>query len=285
MHTLVCIFSSLSVVRRGIMECMGNRGDIDFVKAVIQHHPRAVVTGPAAAVLMGLPILGKLDVVDLRYLSCSNVGRASQDVRVQYHSGKFDESDIRVHNGVLCLNVIRVLYDIFRFHGRLEALVPLEWMRFHQGLSEEQLLSWAKQLPRSNGICGFRDLISYSVATSQSPLETVGRDALVQADLPELRTMVGQFQIDWYDRFHEHQWVKVDLLINGWLVAEFDGGIKYSGAYGAMEHIIRLEREREKVIQNMGYMVVRATWAQVMSGEFVRDVASYLRRFPDLSGV
>ena len=39
------------------------------IREVAARFPRAAVTGPAAAIVMGLPTLGWVEAVDLRYLS------------------------------------------------------------------------------------------------------------------------------------------------------------------------------------------------------------------------
>ena len=52
----------------------------------------------------------------------------------------------------------------------------------------------------------------------------------------------------------------MDLLINGWLIVEIDGDVKYDGeTYGRTDDVIRAERSREKALQNTGRVVVRVS--------------------------
>ncbi|WIM70426.1 hypothetical protein [Corynebacterium suedekumii] len=69
---------------------------------------------------------------------------------------------------------------------------------------------------------------------------------------------------------------RVDLLINGWLVVEVDGEMKYRGAFGVTpDEAIRRERRREKEIQNLGYVVLRISAADL------RDPAGFLTLIAD----
>lgn len=251
------------------------------IREIAAAFPRAAVTGPAAAVALGLPTLGWVEAVDLRYLSGAKSGKQPKDPRVIYRSGQVRSDLVQEHNGVTTVHPIHVLFDIYRYYGRLEALVPLEHVRFHQRISQEELLDAVhSMLPRANGIRGFEELVGWSAGTSQSPLETIGRDAVLQAGIPEIEKIEFQVAFDYAGPFGEHRTAVVDMLINGWLVVELDGRLKYDGTYGAPTDVMLAELERQKQLQSLGLAVIRAGWRDVMTGKLVSDIRRLLRAHP-----
>lgn len=72
----------------------------------------------------------------------------------------------------------------------------------------------------------------------------------------------------------------VDALINGWLVVELDGRLKYDGTYGAPADVMLAELERQKQLQSLGLTVIRAGWRDVMTGKLVSDIRRLLRAHP-----
>jgi len=251
------------------------------IREIAAAFPRAAVTGPAAAVALGFPTLGWVEAVDLRYLSGAKSGKQPKDPRVIYRSGQVRSDLVQEHNGVTTVHPIHVLFDIYRYYGRLEALVPLEHVRFHQRISQEELLDAVhSMLPRANGIRGFEELVGWSAGTSQSPLETIGRDAVLQAEIPEVHSIQFQVRFEYTGPFGEYRTAVVDALINGWLVVEFDGRLKYDGTYGAPTDVVLAELERQKQLQSLGLTVIRAGWRDVMTGKLVSDIRRLLRAHP-----
>ena len=240
--------------------------------------PRAAVTGPAAARLMGLPTLEWVEAVDLRYLSGAKPGKQPKDPRVVYRGGNIRQDLVQESNGIATVHLIQVLFDIYRYYGRLDALVPMEHLRFHQQISQAALLNAAKRmLPRANGIRGFEGLVGWSAGTSQSPLETIGRDAVLRAEIPEAHSIEFQVGVVFEDRFAQQRFASVDMLINGWLVVEFDGRIKSDGTYGDGVTVLLRQLDRQHEIQALGFSVVRAGWRDVMGGKLIDDIRRLLR--------
>ncbi len=54
---------------------------------------------------------------------------------------------------------------------------------------------------------------------------------------------------------------RVDLLVEGRVVVEFDGALKYGGADGRAALVA--EKRREDELRSLGYVVVRVTWADL----------------------
>lgn len=161
------------------------------------------------------------------------------------------------HNSVRTAVGIRAIFDSYRYYGRTEALVQLESARWlHRQLTTDELLRRTEVLPKARGIRGFRELIAYSAETSASPLETIFRDKLLTAiatgELTGVETIEFQvgFQIEDPQGSPTVAWA--DVLINGFIFFEADGGEKTSGVMGDAEASVNLERHREKQLQNDG---------------------------------
>ena len=258
---------------------MGTQGELELIRTVMKDRKRAVLTGPAAARWIGLPTLDRVTTVDLRFRSGANAYGKSKDPRVIYRSGTVGEGFLE-QDGLAYVKPIRMLFDTFRYYGDLAALVPMEAIRFHYKVSVEQLLYNAESLPRANGIRAFKDLIRFSAGTSQSPLETIGRETVLRADIPEIDKIEFQVAFEYAGPFGEYCRAVVDMLINGWLVVELDGRLKYDGTYGANTEVMLAELERQKQLQSLGLTVIRAGWRDVMSGKLIGDIRRLLRAHP-----
>lgn len=262
---------------------MKPQGELEKVRKALASTRNVAATGPAALLAMGIPTLSALRTVDVRYRSSANAARTS-NTSLRYLSGKLEPWEILEHHGITHVRAIRALFDTYRLYGRREALVPLEWLRFHHQVSTEHLLRQAETLPAANGIRAFRGLIGDSAATSQSPLETIGRDVILQAELPEIETIEFQVRFDYAGTHGEHRVALVDVLINRFLAIELDGNIKYDGSYGAPHSVMMAELQRQKELQALGLVVLRAGWADVTEGKLVRDITRLVRAFPKVAG-
>lgn len=262
------------------MRVVGDNAELKLIRDVASSRPHAIVTGPAALKLMGHPTLERVEVVDLRYRNAVNASAKSKDTRVRFRGGKFSAEHIQEQDGIAHVHPIQALFDTYRHYGRLAALVPMESIRFNYQITEAEMLATAELLPRSNGIRGFEELIRYSTLTSQSPLETLGRDAILQAEIPEIRTIEYQAEIRYTGYYGEFREAQVDVLINGWLVVEFDGRVKYSGNYGEPRDVTVAQLDRQNAVQALGFFFLRAGWGDVKSGKIVRDIERTLRTLP-----
>lgn len=99
-----------------------------------------------------------------------------------------------------------------------------------------------------------RHLLTSVDPRSESPGESIAR--LVITDLGhhvasqvEIRTPTGELI------------GRVDLLIDGIVIAEFDGAVKYERAEGR-DALIR-EKRREDALRALGYVVIRITWSDL----------------------
>ncbi|WJZ08731.1 hypothetical protein CGLAUT_11380 [Corynebacterium glaucum] len=247
---------------------------------------KAVITGPAGARLLGLSTYSWIEQVDLVLPGCSNSWGTQRPYpdRV-YRSAKITEQELSDYHGFRVASLARCLFDSYRYHGRTEALVQIESARWkHKDLSVKALLSRTSNITRGNGIREFEALIRYSCDTCQSPLETLVRDAILQAmqdgTLTGIQSIEHQVAFTITDQYGERTKAIVDALLNGFIVIEADGAVKTSGEYGDEDTITRSERHRERELQNRGLVVLRVTWKDVTSGEFIQKLKRLLEMYP-----
>ena len=111
--------------------------------------------------------------------------------------------------------------------------------------------------PRFRGARAVREALGLSIPNAGSALESHARVLLVLSDVPGIESIAAQAAIR--DPATGETYY-VDLLINGWLIVEIDGDVKYDGeTYGRTDDVIRAERSREKALQNTGRVVVRVS--------------------------
>ncbi|QYH19105.1 hypothetical protein JKI95_07500 [Corynebacterium aquatimens] len=240
--------------------------EIELIKRVAGEAKKSIVTGPAAARLLTLSTYSWVTQVDLILNNRGHTwGKKRTYTDRRYHGASIDAYQISSTAGISHTCLLRCLFDSFRYHGRLEALVQIESARWKwSNLTVDELLKHTDVLPRAKGLREFRSLIEFSGATSQSPLETLARETILTAiekgELPEVHTV--EFQIPFWIKTRDGtmQIARVDVLINGYLVLELDGLIKSDGTFGDPDTITREERHREMELQNQGLLVRRAGW-------------------------
>lgn len=148
--------------------------------------------------------------------------------------------------GVRLTTAERTVIDIARFHGFAQGLAAVD-SYLRGGGSREQLEDCLGEAGRLWRAKNARKAIEFGSALSESPYESVGRAIAIEAGF-EVRPQVSVVQ-----------GVRVDLLIEGHVVLEVDGEVKYDGhTYGkATTFVDHEERKREKRIQNAGFVVLR----------------------------
>ncbi|GAB3442847.1 hypothetical protein GCM10027517_20440 [Phycicoccus ginsengisoli] len=123
---------------------------------------------------------------------------------------------------------------------------------------EEALLRLA---PGLRGRRRARTMVKNLDPAAESPGESLTRLLLGALGLPvrsqvELRDSSGRFV------------GRVDFLVAGRVVVEFDGAVKYAGADG--RDALVAEKRREDELRALGYAVVRLTWDDLRRPELVR---------------
>jgi hypothetical protein len=128
-----------------------------------------------------------------------------------------------------------------------------------RSLPAQQRARVSRALVRANGSCE-----SVGETRARLLLVDLGYSVELQVDIWDARGFVG----------------RVDLLVEGDLVVEFDGIVKYGGADGVA--VLVAEKQRESRLTAAGYGVVRLLWSDLADpGEVaqrVRHALSALRR-------
>lgn len=223
--------------------------------AVAQSHPKAVVTGRAAARLTNMWVVATSEeTVELMLPSGGVPQRSRWSEGVSYHRGALAPHEIgyiEAYGGFAVTMPIRTAIDIATRHGFAEGLVAFDWLLASRKVTRGDLEATVDAMRGKKGVAVVRKALAHAVANSQSPYESYARALLICAGLaPSTQAPIGPYL--------------VDLLI-GRVVIEVDGEVKYDDAtYRPLAETLRREREREVQIQNSGYVVRRVKPADLL---------------------
>ncbi|WP_288832383.1 endonuclease domain-containing protein [uncultured Corynebacterium sp.] len=217
----------------------------------------AVLVGRSAARIHGMwlaplcGIGGETVEISLRGGGSSPTRRSAPGLTFRH--ARLRDGDVGEVNGFVVTSAIRTFADIARYHGLVEGIVAADWLRY-RGLDMQRLQEEIAEMGRLKGIATVRQSAAASIATSESAPESLARGLLIQAGIGPVD---AQVPIGAY---------RVDLLIDGWLIIEIDGAVKYSGPDS--ERVRQSEFNRQKRITNQGFV-------------FLRYAPSFLIRYPE----
>lgn len=208
---------------------------------------KAVVSGVAAALLHGLPVLSYDGPIDLTLPSGKQPAPHLVPPGRRYHSAALPKEHIIEVRGVRVTTLARTILDITRWEGIIAGVIALEGvLHRHPHLSLETLRHSAFGRPHP-GSRAVREVFHLARPCIESPLESWARVLILQSDLEcTVRTQV---------KIGAH---RVDMLIDDHIIVEVDGAFKYDGTtFGKTDDVLRMERKREKELQNRGFWVLR----------------------------
>lgn len=224
------------------------------VEAAALMSRQAVLVGRSAARMHGMWVISTTEEpVELCLLSRGSSPSRSGRKGILFRRMVLREDETSLRDGHRVTTGFRTLADIARHHGLVEGLVAADYLR-RRGFTRALLEQETRQLGRLKGIAVVRECIRHCVDDSDSPYESFARALLIRAGIGPLFT---QFEVA--GRY-------ADLCVDGWLLIEIDGDVKYQGPDA--ERARQEEFERQKRIANRGYV-------------FLRYSPSYLRRHPD----
>ena len=239
---------------------------------------RAVVSHQSALVLHGV------EVSDLNFSQVHltrRVGHGKSGKAVCQHAARPPVSDPVDVERVQATSGPRAVVEAIRFTSFPIAVSVVD-AALRENVATPPLLSGALELFVDRpGIGTATRAVQFADRRSESVGESRLRVLLADLGLPapvlqaEIRTADGVFV------------ARVDFLIELWrLVIEFDGALKYGGV-GA-EALIA-EKRREDRLRDLGYEVVRATWADLirpteLDGRIRRAIARSTRRLAPIPG-
>ena len=223
--------------------------------AVAHSHPKAVLTGRAAARLTNMWVVATSEeTVELMLPSGGVPQRSRWAEGVSYHRGALAPHEIgyiEAYGGFAVTTPIRTAIDIVTRHGFAEGIVAFDWLLASRKVTRDELRATVDAMRGKKGVAVVRKVLAHAVANSQSPYESYARALLICAGLfPTTQAPIGPYL--------------VDLLI-GLVVIEIDGKVKYDGTtYRPVAETLLREREREVQIQNSGYVVRRVKPADLL---------------------
>lgn len=231
--------------------------------------PKATLVGKSAALIHGIPLLVPPTEWEAT-LPSNSVPQRKKTKNVRYRRTDLRGKETVVH-GVRVSSLERTALDIARFHGFEEGLVAVDAVRA-RNVGQFWINETLGAMGRVKGVAAARRAVAESVNTAESPWESYARALIIAADFPQLRWVKAQYEIDNY---------RADLVINGWLVIEIDGNVKYRDQ---VDDVIRAEHRRQQVLLNKGYVVLRFSPEQLRTQpDYVRDtVGQQLARGPRL---
>ena len=209
---------------------------------------RPVAAGPTAALLHGLPYIGRRLQEPLLVWPRAVGGRPRRDVPTWWLP---EEQVVRVH-GVLATSSARTAFDIARTSSLLSGVAVADGF-LAAGGAREGLSEVVEACGATHGKGRAEEAFSWARVGAESVLESLGRVRAVQQGLPE-----PELQVEIYD---EDGFVgRVDQL---WrrqrVIGEADGLGKYD-----TPHVLRAEKLREDRLRDTGFEVIRYTWDEAL---------------------
>ncbi len=208
-------------------------------------------THQSALALHGLPLFGvPLDVVDI----AAPVVRVRKPGHLRIHPAD-QLLEISQVEGCRAVSIDVALAQVALRECRVGAIVPADRALATGTASLDHVTELVHRLAGSARVAGrAARWLAQADAASESVGETrarlllldLGHDVRSQVRISDDAGVVG---------------ARVDLLVGGRVVVEFDGLVKYEGAEGRAA--MAAEKRREDWLRSLGYEVVRLTWADL----------------------
>lgn len=224
----------------------------------------AAVSHQSAALLLGIPLLGKpmSDVTLTVPPRRDRHGRSG----VHLYATELTADQIAIKHGFPVTTAARTVIDLARTLEFRAGVVTAD-SALHQRLTTTaELRSVIAALPRRPGIARAAEVVEFADMKAESPLESVARVGLRDSGLPppELQVQLGNeyepiARVDFYWKQYR-------------TAAEADGAMKYDQDPG----LARRQLRRDHLLRAEGYEVVHFTWQDI---NFSPDlVAAWIRQ-------
>lgn len=210
---------------------------------------KAVVTGRASAYLNGMWVANTpLDTVHL--ILKSTPPPAQWPAGVQYIRADLGAGDIISGTNLSTTSLFRTFMDIARFDGFLHALVAADYLVKFKDFTPDSLQRKVATSKRFRGIAAARRAAECCSTRPDSAPESYARALLIADGYTDI-----QANVEIYAGGRRY---RVDIIIDGWLVIEIDGAVKYDGeTFGKTDDVLRKEKRRENDLTNAGKRVLR----------------------------
>jgi hypothetical protein len=209
--------------------------------------PNAVVSHQSAAVLHGLPTWG-LDLTRVHVTRAAR--RARSDNTVVVHRSPQDADHITVVDGLRVTTPDRSIAESACVSSYEVAVVLADAALHQRPITPDRLVATADRHKHWIGSPAARAAARFADGLSESVGESRLRVLMANEGIPTPRLQV-------VIRDHDDRFVgRVDFLLPGRLIVEFDGAQKYGG--GSDE--VLAEKWREDRLRELGYQMVRVSW-------------------------
>lgn len=204
-----------------------------------------VATGLLAAVVHGLPVLGRLpEQLEL-------TERKHERPKHHGNSATIQDRDVTVVRGVPVSSLARTAVDVARTRGFVGGVITADGVlaRRVERAEMQEVRSRCRRWP---GVATADLVLRFADGRSESALESYGRVRMHQNGLPPPELQVRLFDeaglMGRVDQCWRHRWT----------VAEADGAVKYTDPVALFA-----EKQREDRLREAGFEVVRYTWVDV----------------------
>lgn len=260
--------AELRRIRRGVYglprtHVSPEREHAERVRAVLRGRPGARAAGRSTLALAGLPLI-HADLTTI--ILCGPGSERYRRAGVITYPTPPEEPRATL-DGDPTVTIETAIFQTVARDGMSTAIVAAD-AALHRGLvSRASLEARRDQLgrlaPRGT------QLMSSLDEAAESPGESLMRIVLRGLGF-EVRTQVVITS-------PEGEFVgRVDALIDGCVIAEFDGACKYEGAAGRDELV--QEKRREDALRARGYIVIRVTWADLFAPERIDAMVRVAKR-------
>ncbi|MDU7428527.1 hypothetical protein [Actinomyces urogenitalis] len=222
----------------------------------------AAIARESAAVIHGLPLIGKLPERVQLVRRGRTGGKTTAATRTLPAPEDCDMVEI---DGIRVTSVAQTLIDLGRRRPFASNLTSLDAALRRGNVTKEQLLSLVDAHPHTSGNTRLRRWIEVADPHSESPGESLSRAVMIEHHLPLPRLqdeiwdprgrLVGRVDFIWPDLG---------------VIGEFDGNVKYGREMAGrpIEEVIQDERRREIAVERAsGMRVVRWLWRDAWQGE------------------
>ncbi|NGP06858.1 hypothetical protein G6038_15490 [Rhodococcus sp. 14C212] len=229
----------------------------------------AAISHVSAAVVHGFDIW-RTDLSRI-HLTRDRASGGRRSPRQHIHAASLETDEVDLVDGFRVTSAARTIADLARTVTAEEAVVTGDSALRGRPSLRPALAAALQRAGARTGIAAARRIVPFLDGRSESPGESISRLRIHQAGLPapalqhEVRTSDGRF-VARTDFFWE------DFGI----VGEFDGMGKYgAGDPGTTAETVRREKLREDALRDLGFEVVRWTWADLF--RFPTVIARYER--------
>ncbi|WP_427890208.1 type IV toxin-antitoxin system AbiEi family antitoxin domain-containing protein [Kribbella sp. GL6] len=229
--------------------------------------PGAVVSHQSAAVLHGLPTWG----LDLSKIHVTKPrGRTRSDTIAEVHRSRFDPGEVTVVDGVQVVTPARAVAETAGATSYEVGVVLGDAALHNRLVTREALVATADRHSGWQGSPAGRAAARFANGLSESVGESRLRVLMANHGLPE-----PELQVEIRDR-RGRLIARVDTLLGGLTIVEFDGAMKYGDAQSLVA-----EKWREDNLRALGYQVVRVGWPDLddpyVTAERIRRVSHAAR--------